>query len=178
MVPCTMLQTACGAHGTLLYATDNLSSTQYPALCYRQLLGHMVPCSMLQTASGAHGKLLYATDSFWCTWYPVLGYWQLLGHTVPCIMLQTASGHTGLCSMLQTAFGAHGTMHYATSLKVEGSINNEATKFFNRPNPSSYTVALRSTQPLTEISTMDLSNGKGYLVHKVNNITATCEPTV
>jgi hypothetical protein len=32
--------------------------------------------------------------------------------------------------------------------------------FFNLPNPSSRTMALGSTQPLTEISTRDLPRGK------------------
>jgi hypothetical protein len=35
-------------------------------------------------------------------------------------------------------------------------------EFFNLPNPSSLTMALGSTQPLTEISTRDLSGGKGF----------------
>jgi hypothetical protein len=36
---------------------------------------------------------------------------------------------------------------------VTGSIPDEVIRFFNRPNPSSRTVALGSTQPLTEMST-------------------------
>jgi hypothetical protein len=52
--------------------------------------------------------------------------------------------------------------HYAASQKVVGSIPNEATGFFNRPNPSSRTMALGSTQPLTERSTMNLPGGKGW----------------
>jgi hypothetical protein len=39
--------------------------------------------------------------------------------------------------------------HYATSLKVAGSIPDEVTGFFNLPNPSSRTIALGSTQLLT-----------------------------
>jgi hypothetical protein len=39
--------------------------------------------------------------------------------------------------------------HYATSRKVAGSIPNEVIGLFNLPNPSSRTMALRSTQPLT-----------------------------
>jgi hypothetical protein len=42
--------------------------------------------------------------------------------------------------------------HYATSRKVEGSSSDEMD-FFNLPNPSSRTMALASTQPLTEMST-------------------------
>jgi hypothetical protein len=43
--------------------------------------------------------------------------------------------------------------HYATSRKVAGSIPHEVTGCFNWPNPSSRTMALGSTQPLTEMST-------------------------
>jgi hypothetical protein len=46
--------------------------------------------------------------------------------------------------------------HYATSWKVAGSIPDEVITFFNQPNPSSHTIALGSTQPLTEMSTRNL----------------------
>jgi hypothetical protein len=49
-------------------------------------------------------------------------------------------------------------MHYATSRKVAGSRLDEVD-FFNLPNPSSRTMALGSTQPLTEMSTRNLSGG-------------------
>jgi hypothetical protein len=51
--------------------------------------------------------------------------------------------------------------HYATSRKVAGSSPNEVDFIFNLPNPSSRTMALGSTQPLTEMSTKSLSGGKG-----------------
>jgi hypothetical protein len=54
----------------------------------------------------------------------------------------------------------------------------EAIGFFNLPNPSSRTMALRSTQPLTEMSTRNLSGGKGRPVRKADNLTAICEPIV
>jgi hypothetical protein len=67
--------------------------------------------------------------------------------------------------------------HYATSWKVAASSPNEVD-FFNLPNPSSHTMVLESTQPLTEISTRNLPGGKGRLVHKAHNLTAICELTV
>jgi hypothetical protein len=51
--------------------------------------------------------------------------------------------------------------HYATSVKVAGSIPDEVIGLFGWPNPSSRTMALRSTQPLTEMSTRHLPGGKG-----------------
>jgi hypothetical protein len=49
--------------------------------------------------------------------------------------------------------------HYATSQKVAGLSHNEVD-FFNLPNPSSHTMALGSTQPLTEMSTRNLPGGQ------------------
>jgi hypothetical protein len=39
------------------------------------------------------------------------------------------------------------------------SIADEVIGFFNRPNPSSRTIALESAWPLTDISTRDLPGG-------------------
>jgi hypothetical protein len=61
--------------------------------------------------------------------------------------------------------------HYDTSRKVAGSIPDEVSEFFSWPNTSSRTMALGSTQPLTEMSTRNLLGGKA-------DLTATCELTV
>jgi hypothetical protein len=52
--------------------------------------------------------------------------------------------------------------------------------FFNIPNPSSRTMALGSTQPLTEMSTryLPVGGGKGRPTHKTDNLTFICEPIV
>jgi hypothetical protein len=39
-------------------------------------------------------------------------------------------------------------------------------------------MALRSTQPLTEISTRNFSVGKGWPARKADNFIAICEPIV
>jgi hypothetical protein len=67
--------------------------------------------------------------------------------------------------------------HYATSLKVAGSIPDEVIRFFNSPNHSNRTMALGSTQPLTEMSTRNLPGGKGRPARGVD-LTAICEPIV
>jgi hypothetical protein len=72
---------------------------------------------------------------------------------------------------------SYGRGHYATSRKVEGSSPDEV-EFFNLPNPSSRTMALGSTQSLTEISIRNLPGGKGRPARKADNITAICEPIV
>jgi hypothetical protein len=59
-----------------------------------------------------------------------------------------------------------------------GSIPDEVTGFSNLPNLSSCTMALGSTQPLTEMSTGNLPGGKGRPARGADNLTAICEPTV
>jgi hypothetical protein len=59
-----------------------------------------------------------------------------------------------------TTGGTRGTM--LTNREVAGSIPDEVIAFFNWPNPSSRTVALKSTQqPLTEMSTRNFLWVKG-----------------
>jgi hypothetical protein len=68
--------------------------------------------------------------------------------------------------------------HYATNRKVVGSIPDDVIGFFNLSNPSSRTMALGSTQPLTEMSTKKIPGGKGLPARKADNLTAICEPIV
>jgi hypothetical protein len=75
--------------------------------------------------------------------------------------------------------GARGRLrHYATSRKVAGLIPDEIIGFFNCPNPSSRTMALGSTQPLTDMSARNLPVGKMRLERKAENVTAICERIV
>jgi hypothetical protein len=69
-------------------------------------------------------------------------------------------------------------MHYVTSREMAVSISDEITGFFNLPNPSSTTMTLGSTQPLTEMSTRKLPGGKGPLTRKADNLTTICGPIV
>jgi hypothetical protein len=50
--------------------------------------------------------------------------------------------------------------------------------FFNLSNPSSRTIALWSTQPLTEMSIRNLPVGKKRAARRADNLTAICEPNV
>jgi hypothetical protein len=56
-------------------------------------------------------------------------------------------------------------------------VSDEAD-FFNLPNPSSRTMALESTQPLTEMSTRNFPGGKKRAARRADNLTAVCEPNV
>jgi hypothetical protein len=51
-------------------------------------------------------------------------------------------------------------MHYPTNRKVAGSIPDGVIEIFLYHNPSSRTMALGLTQPLTEMSTKNVSWGK------------------
>jgi hypothetical protein len=46
------------------------------------------------------------------------------------------------------------------------------------PNPSSHTIALGLTQPVTEMSIRNLPEGKGWPARKADNLTAIGEPIV
>jgi hypothetical protein len=50
--------------------------------------------------------------------------------------------------------------------------------FFNLPNPSSCTMALGSTQPLTEMSTRNLPGGKKRPARRADNLAAIYKPNV
>jgi hypothetical protein len=59
------------------------------------------------------------------------------------------------------------------------SIPSKVTRFFNSPNSSRHTVALVSTQPLTEMRTKNLSEkDKALPARNADNLTAICEPIV
>jgi hypothetical protein len=64
-----------------------------------------------------------------------------------------------------------------SEFQVAGS-NPGEVDFFNLLNPSSRTMGLGSTQPLTEISTRNISGGNGQPARKADNLTAICEPIV
>jgi hypothetical protein len=69
--------------------------------------------------------------------------------------------------------------HYVTKRKVAGSTPYKVAGFFNWPNPSAHNMSLRSTQPLTEMSTRKFPGVKGdRLGPKADNPTAICEPVV
>jgi hypothetical protein len=48
--------------------------------------------------------------------------------------------------------------------------------FFSLSTPSSRTMALESTQPLTEMSTRNLPVGKKLPARRADNLAAICEP--
>jgi hypothetical protein len=65
------------------------------------------------------------------------------------------------------------------SRKVVVSIPDENIEFFiDLHNPSSRTMALASTKPLTEMSSKNLPGGKGRPARNADNLTAICEPIV
>jgi hypothetical protein len=67
--------------------------------------------------------------------------------------------------------------HYVTTRNIADSIIDGVIGFFNWLNPSSSTMALGSTQPLTEMNTGNLPGSKGRPASKPD-LTAICEPIV
>jgi hypothetical protein len=61
--------------------------------------------------------------------------------------------------------------------RVAGSIPDEINGSFNLSDPSSRTMALGSTQPLTEMSTRSLPGGKERPARKAD-LTTICEAIV
>jgi hypothetical protein len=59
-------------------------------------------------------------------------------------------------------------------LQAERSRVRVPMDFFNLLNPSSRTMALGSTQPLTKMSTRNLPGSKGRPARKADNLTAIC----
>ena len=61
--------------------------------------------------------------------------------------------------------------HCATSRKVTGSIPDGVIGIFHWHNPSSHSMALESTQTLTEMSTRNISWGQRRPVRRADNLT-------
>jgi hypothetical protein len=66
--------------------------------------------------------------------------------------------------------------YYVTSRKVGVRLPMKSFDFFNWPNPSSCTMALRSTQPLTIMSTRNFPGRKGQPTCKADKFTTLSEP--
>jgi hypothetical protein len=69
-------------------------------------------------------------------------------------------------------------MQYPTSWTVAGSIPYEVIEFFNLCNLSGRTMTLGSIQPLTEMSTRNLSGGKARQELKGTTSPPPIEPIV
>jgi hypothetical protein len=61
--------------------------------------------------------------------------------------------------------------HCATSRKATSSIPDGLIGIFHRHNPSGHTMALGLTQPLTKMSTRNISWGQRRPVHRADNLT-------
>jgi hypothetical protein len=89
-----------------------------------------------------------------------------------------SNNEAAVSSLHYTSWGM-GLRYYATNRKVMGSTPDEVIGLFSRTNPSSRTVALGLTQPLTEMTTRNPVGVKGgRLAREANNLSAICEPIV
>jgi hypothetical protein len=62
--------------------------------------------------------------------------------------------------------------------EVHGFDPNELIAFLNLLNPSSCSMALGATQSVKEMSTKNLPEVKGWLLHRADNVTVICELVV
>jgi hypothetical protein len=93
------------------------------------------------------------------------------------------SGRVNIFSnILNTWYGARGSVVGEGTMLLAGTSRvgflMRSLNFFNSPNPSSRTMALWSTQLLTEMSARNLSEGKQRPARKADNLNAICEPIV
>jgi hypothetical protein len=68
--------------------------------------------------------------------------------------------------------------HYNTDREVVGSVSDEVIAFFNQPNPSNRTMALRSIHTLTDINTSNIPGSEGRPERKADNLTTIYDPIV
>jgi hypothetical protein len=93
------------------------------------------------------GKTTWGYKLDYSSFISHINYYYYFRKTISC--LNNLHG-TCNCSWLR---------HYATSQRVTGLIPDEIIGFFNWPNPSSCTMALGLTQPLTQMITRNPPEG-------------------
>jgi len=102
------------------------------------------------------------------------------GHHLITLTKLTQSVHYKHSHYFSQTFHCWGTrwrsllMHCATSRKVAGSITDGVIGIFHWHNPSGHTVALELTQLLTEMSTRDISWGKGGRCVQLTTLPPSC----
>jgi len=74
------------------------------------------------------------------------------------------------CTMFPTRWRSW-LVHCATSQKVAGSIPDSVTEIFHYHSPSGRAMTLVLTQPLTEMSTTNISWGQRRPVRRADNLT-------
>jgi hypothetical protein len=114
-----------------------------------------------------------------CIWLGmVLNWGQNLSRLVIKIMFNARINPYGNQFLWRKRLVKYISNLWGGSGKVMGTIPDEVIGFYNWPNPSSLTMDLGSTQPLTEMSTRNLPGDNGRPAHKADNLTAICEPIV
>ena len=89
------------------------------------------------------------------------------------LVIQYVQGHDSITSSLAAClvlWWRRWLRHCATSRKVAGSIPDGVIVIFHRHNPSGRTKVLGSNQPLTEMSTRNISWGLRRSMRRANNL--------
>jgi hypothetical protein len=108
-----------------------------------------------------------------CMLYSSSYLWQLLANFGEVVRFLDRHQSSGI-SCVSCSVGAHGSaVGWGTKLQAGRSwvrVPVKSFDFFNWPNPSGCNMALESTQPLREMSTRNLSGGKGRPAHKAASV--------
>jgi hypothetical protein len=103
--------------------------------------------------------------------YPKLTYWYTCYAAVAPHVLFWVQDHSLFKCTNWSVSGAQWLRHCTTNWKVAGSVPDGVIGIFHWHNPSSHTMALGLTQPLTEMSTIIIRGGQRRPVRRVDNRT-------
>ena len=160
----------CFIPSSFLLHTPNISPFfLYTILCIYYIFLHFLICVFLYSLNALWEHCTEGPGTM-CQWIPEYGVklyeqtgWHftttLLYHTIALSIHPPFKGFSTLKFILHSLLGRSWLRHCATSRKVAGSIPDGVTGNFHWHNPSGRTMALGSTQPLTEMSTRNTSWG-------------------
>jgi hypothetical protein len=149
-----------------------------------QCSGVMTPCSLVCGQKCVRRVYINTnlTNITFCPTPVTISSWNLfeVGQFLHCSLYGDLWSMQNLTVIL-ICMGARGSVvGWGTMLQAERSpvrVSYEV-EFFSLPNPSSRTMALGSTQPLTEMSTRNLPGGKKRPARRADNLAAISEPNV
>jgi hypothetical protein len=121
-------------------------------------LGGYLPASFYLVPSSIAGRSMW--NLWWTTWHLDRGFLRVFLFFLVSIGLSMLHSHISL--IYHRRWGTRWRSwlrHCATSRKVAGSISDSVIGIFHWHNPSGHTMAVGSTQPLTEMSTRNISSG-------------------
>jgi hypothetical protein len=135
---------------------------------------HQKGCKIWSFHEGANSECSFLM----CDTLQRRGYQRSDKHATPIFTFEPFKWRRTLYSCLDYIEGARGSVvSWGTMLQAGRSragIPIRSLDFFNWPNPSSRTMALGWTRPLTEMSTRNFPGGKGRPARKADYLAVFC----